>query len=162
VSHFHRTLEKNIRSITAEGIQKWEDVSGPTQFPVLSLSLAANPERFKEIDIFGNWILQTRMFFCTDFLELTSSECKSHTVWVYESLKAHKFSDLFCCRRFLWTCYYAMNRFTSLLAILVSCVSFAKSFGEVFHEYCVVGAGPGGRYFSILFNGSYYLLFILY
>jgi len=37
-----------------------------------------------------------------------------------------------------------MNRLTSLLAILVSCVSFAKSSGEVFHEYCVVGAGPGG------------------
>jgi len=54
VSHFHRKLEKNIRSITAEGIQKWEDVSGPTQFPVLILSLAANPERVKEIDIFGN------------------------------------------------------------------------------------------------------------
>lgn len=45
---------KNIRSITAEGIQKWEDVSGLTQFPVLTLSLAANPERAKKIDIFGN------------------------------------------------------------------------------------------------------------
>lgn len=38
-----------------------------------------------------------------------------------------------------------MNRLTSLLAVFVSCLSFAKSTGEVFHEYCVVGAGPGGK-----------------
>ncbi|KAJ7382594.1 FAD-dependent oxidoreductase domain-containing protein 2 [Desmophyllum pertusum] len=37
-----------------------------------------------------------------------------------------------------------MNRFISLLALFVSCLSFAKSRSAVFHEYCVVGAGPGG------------------
>ncbi|XP_022795419.1 FAD-dependent oxidoreductase domain-containing protein 2-like [Stylophora pistillata] len=38
-----------------------------------------------------------------------------------------------------------MNWLTSVVAIFVSCLSFAKSTGNaVHHEYCVVGAGPGG------------------
>jgi len=42
---------KNITSITAEVIQKWKDDSGFKQFPILILSIAANPVRVKEIDI---------------------------------------------------------------------------------------------------------------
>lgn len=47
---FPPDTEKSISLIT----QKWEDISSPTEFPVLVLSSAANQERVNEKDIFGN------------------------------------------------------------------------------------------------------------